>query len=205
MNMKTVKPPYLLISLLILLIAILFAGCGQLDPAPIETAPAATGLATSAPAEIPEVSGYPAGATPTPFDYSQEGYPAPETTSPSVELPASLEIPEPEADSGIVTGQLLTPGPGGSPYIGSLYLASTIASDQEGFPPIVAFSDQVDPLAVQDQSGRFLFTDIAPGNYSLVIWNPVASTVIEEPGTNDYMVFEVKAGEVTDLGVIGIP
>jgi hypothetical protein len=204
--MKIAKPPYFCTSLLILLIAALSAGCGQLDPAPVETAPAATGAATRAPVAAPAVSGYPAGATPTPFDYTQEeGYPAPATSRPAEELPASLEIPEPAADRGVVTGQLLTPGPGGSPYIGSLYLASTIASDQEGFPPIVAFSDQVDPLAIQDQSGRFLFSDIAPGNYALVIWNPVASTVIEEPGTNDYMVFEVKAGEVTDLGVIGIP
>jgi hypothetical protein len=202
MKMKNVQLPHLIPALLILSAALL-AGCGQLDPAPVVTsAPVSTGTATQPVA----VSGYPAVASPTPFDYTQEeGYPAPATNLPPQELPESLEIPEPSADSGVVTGQLLTPGPGGDPYIGSLYLASTISSDQEGFPPIVAFSDQTDPLAVQDQTGRFLFDDIAPGTYSLVIWNPVASTVIEEPGTNDYMVFEVTAGEVTDLGVIGIP
>jgi hypothetical protein len=202
--MKIIKSPLITPSLLVLVAALLFAGCGQLDPVPVETAPATTAPTVSA--DLPVDGGYPAGATPTPFDYSQEeGYPAPEASSPPEELPESLEIPEPAADSGVVTGQLLTPGPGGSPYIGSLYLASTISSDQEGFPPIVAFSDQTDPLGLQDQTGRFLFSDVAPGTYALVIWTPVASTVIEEPGTNEYMLFEVEAGEVTDLGVIGIP
>jgi hypothetical protein len=202
--MKIIKSPLITPSLLVLVAALLFAGCGQLDPVPVETAPATTAPTISA--DLPVDGGYPAGATPTPFDYSQEeGYPAPEASSPPEELPESLEIPEPAADSGVVTGQLLTPGPGGSPYIGSLYLASTISSDQEGFPPIVAFSDQTDPLGLQDQTGRFLFSDVAPGTYALVIWTPVASTVIEEPGTNEYMLFEVEAGEVTDLGVIGIP
>jgi hypothetical protein len=202
--MKIIKSPLITPSLLVLVAALLFAGCGQLDPVPVETAPATTAPTISA--NLPVDGGYPAGATPTPFDYSQEeGYPAPEASSPPEELPESLEIPEPAADSGVVTGQLLTPGPGGSPYIGSLYLASTISSDQEGFPPIVAFSDQTDPLGLQDQTGRFLFSDVAPGTYALVIWTPVASTVIEEPGTNEYMLFEVEAGEVTDLGVIGIP
>jgi hypothetical protein len=202
--MKIIKSPLVTPSLLVLVAALLFAGCGQLDPVPVETAPATTAPTISA--DLPVDGGYPAGATPTPFDYSQEeGYPAPEASSPPEELPESLEIPEPAADSGVVTGQLLTPGPGGSPYIGSLYLASTISSDQEGFPPIVAFSDQTDPLGLQDQTGRFLFSDVAPGTYALVIWTPVASTVIEEPGTNEYMLFEVEAGEVTDLGVIGIP
>jgi hypothetical protein len=202
--MKIIKSPLITPSLLVLVAALLFAGCGQLDPVPVETAPATTAPTISA--DLPVDGGYPAGATPTPFDYSQEeGYPAPEASSPPEELPESLEIPEPAADSGVVTGQLLTPGPGGSPYIGSLYRASTISSDQEGFPPIVAFSDQTDPLGLQDQTGRFLFSDVAPGTYALVIWTPVASTVIEEPGTNEYMLFEVEAGEVTDLGVIGIP
>lgn len=202
--MKIIKSPLITPSLLVLVAALLFAGCGQLDPVPVETAPATTAPTISD--DLPVDGGYPAGATPTPFDYSQEeGYPAPEASSPPEELPESLEIPEPAADSGVVTGQLLTPGPGGSPYIGSLYLASTISSDQEGFPPIVAFSDQTDPLGLQDQTGRFLFSDVAPGTYALVIWTPVASTVIEEPGTNEYMLFEVEAGEVTDLGVIGIP
>jgi hypothetical protein len=200
-RMTELKSPLPIITMLILLAALLLAGCGQLDPAPVEPAPAQTEAAAP-----PAVEAYPAGATPTPFDYNQdEGYPAPETSAPPEQLPESLEIPEPAGDRGAVTGQLLTPGPGGNPYIGALYLASTIQSDQEGFPPIVAFSDQTDPVAVQDQTGRFLFSDVPPGTYALVIWNPVASTVIEEPGTNDYMVFEVKAGEVTDLGVIGIP
>jgi hypothetical protein len=165
-------------------------------------------LPTSASSEVPPpvTEGYPFGPTSTPFDYSsEEGYPAPEATPYFLDLPDTIEIPEPGEETGVLVGQLLSPGPGGEPYYGTVYLARTITTDQEGMPPIVAFSEGVDPSAEQDRTGRFVFKEIEPGTYALVIWTPVASTVISDLETNEYRLFEIKAGEVTDVGIIGIP
>jgi hypothetical protein len=181
--------------LLTLIAGLLVSACSSATPAP------------TIPAEIPppDAEGYPFGPTSTPFDYTKDGYPEPESTPFFLELAEELEIPAPGEDTGILTGQLLTPGPGGEPYYGTVYLARTITTDQEGMPPIVAFSEGVDPVAEQDRSGRFILKDIQPGIYALVIWTPVASTVIADQGTGEYRTFEVKAGEVTDVGIIGIP
>ena len=153
----------------------------------------------------PVAEGYPSLPTSTPFDYTNDGYPEPESTPYFLELPETIAIPTPGEATGVLIGQLLTPGPGGEPYYGTLYLARTIHTDQEGMPPIVAFSEGVDPVAEQDRTGRFVINDIEPGIYALVIWMPIASTVISDLETGDYRMFEVKAGEVTDVGVIGIP
>lgn len=160
------------------------------------------------PAEGYPVEGYPIGspATSTPFDYTQdEGYPVPEFTPDVESLPDELAIPTPQSSSGVITGQLLSPGPGGEPYYTTLYLADTISSDQEGYPPMVAFSEQDSPVADQDKMGYFVFVDVPPGLYALAVWSPITSTIIQEPDSPDYLLVEVEAGETTDLGIIGIP
>jgi hypothetical protein len=95
----------------------------------VESPPIAEGY----PAGGYPVGGYPAEspATSTPFDYTQdEGYPAPENTPSFSSLPDELSIPTPQAASGVIIGQLLSPGPGGEPYYTVLYLANTIPADQ---------------------------------------------------------------------------
>jgi hypothetical protein len=208
------KPVLLLI---LLLSAVLLVNCGTESPTPtiteeiveqVQNTP--TLVEETIPVDEPTqlFEGYPAEgfATSTPFIYTQdEGYPVPENTPSFVELPDELSIPTPESDKGIVAGQLLNPGPGGEPYFASLYLARTIDTDKAGYPPIIAFSEIEDPLASQDKTGRFLFEGIEPGTYALAIWTPIASTIIQDPETGDYMLVEVRAGEVLELGVIGIP
>lgn len=197
--MKRIQKIYLSILLIFLI-----SSCSS--PTPAET------VAVSV-SEIPDESPtpfsvypYPAPATSTPFDYTkEEGYPVPGTTPFFENLPESLVIPTPEAETGVVVGQLLTPGPGGEPYYGTLYLARTISSDTEGMPPIIAFSESEDPVSIQDKTGRFLFTAVLPGEYALALWSPVSSTILQKPDSEEYLVFAVRAGEVTDLGIIAIP
>jgi hypothetical protein len=202
--------------IIFVLISIFLTSCGSETPTPpiveeVDQPVQNTPTLVEEPPTIDEPTqsfeGYPAEgyATSTPFDYTQdEGYPVPESTPFFVELPDELSVPNPDSNTGIIVGQLLTPGPGGEPYIASLYLARTIDTDKAGYPPIIAFSDTEDPLANQDKTGRFFFESIEPGTYALAIWTPIASTIIQDPETGLYMLVEVRAGEVIDLGIIGI-
>jgi len=116
-------------------------------------------------------------------------------------------VPTPKADKGVITGQLLTPGAGGRPYIATLYLGTLIyANETPDAPPLISFAKETAPLGVQDpETGRFYFADIAPGTYALILWTPVTSMPLRNAETGEDIVIEVKANEVTDLGIIPIP
>lgn len=204
------------LHILLVMVMIITTNCSSETPTPPidratpqqeEVAPTAIEDSLSNYEGYPAV-GYPAEGYPsaTPVDYTLDGgYPAPETTPFYETTLDQLTIPTPEIDKGIIQGQLLTTDPEGEPYYATLYLARTIQSEQEGYPPIVTFSEEDDPSSVQDKEGHFLFTSIPPGIYALAIWSPVSNIIIEDPDTQEYMLFEVKAGEITDLGVIIIP
>ena len=190
------------IFFLLIILIFIATGCqGETTPQPLPL-PSQTAVGS-----IPGVEGYPypgpVATTPVSNAFD-ESYPVPEITPVVIQLPESLVVPEPGKGTGIVIGKMVS-GPDKQPFLGALYLARTIKADKEGLPPIVAFSDSSDPLAVQDQSGRFLFIDIPPGVYALMIWNPVTSTVIQDEKTKEYRLIEVKAGEMTDLGPITFP
>lgn len=186
------------------LLTLLISACSSNGQTATSTAELQATVPTTLSAAYPYP--YPVSEATSSIDYSGgPGYPVPETTPYFSTLPDALIIPTPEAGKGNVIGQALSPGPGGEPYYGSLYLARTIDSDKQGFPPIVAFSEATDPNAVQDKTGKFLFANVEPGTYALLIWSPVAGTVIQKPDSEDYLLLTVKEGETLDLGIIGIP
>ena len=189
----------------VILFAISFAGCG---PRPV-----ATPTGTTSPAPIVETPGdfqgnpYPEPGTPDRSPQQVEGgYPGPAGAADVENLPESITIPTPEAGLGVVVGTLLSSGDAGEPYFAELLLVKTVESSQEGYPPSITISREEDPVAVQDKSGKFLFDKILPGSYALVIWDPpLGNPIIKEPDSDEFIVFEVAAGEVTDLGEIVIP
>lgn len=136
--------------------------------------------------------------------FAEEPYPI---TSPTesllTNLPKSLTIPQPQKDTGIVTGFLVTVDK--EPYIGAAYLAKAIPADQAGYPPLVGFSEKTDPKAIQSADGQFLFVDILSGEYAIILWNPVSSVIIKKPDSEDFLLFIVEAGKVTDLGKVRVP
>jgi hypothetical protein len=152
---------------------------------------------------------YPAPGTVASSDNRlNEQYPAP-AASPLAQgtvMHSPLSIPKPKDDAGVVVGKLITSDDANNlPYLSTIYLARTVNPKQQGYPPLVAFSEETDPKAIQDDSGQFLFTDVPPGAYALIIWTPISSNVVQNPETKENLIFEVKAGELTDLGVVPIP
>ncbi len=150
---------------------------------------------------------YPAAA-PTQVT-ANKAYPNPESGSAASNLSSqylvdNLVIPTASQDKGVITGQLLVGGDASKPYITTLYLASTIPASDASQPPVVNFARQTDPIATFEKtSGRFLFSEIAPGKYALVV-SPGSESYFIQDSSGNTMIIEVSAGQVTDLGVIPI-
>ena len=119
----------------------------------------------------------------------------------------SLSYAKPSAGKGAATGRLFTRLNGQEVgYVGGdLFLGSFLPGSKSDAPPIVSFSADTDPKAVVYQAdGQFAFTNIAPGTYTLVIWSPATSFVVENPGKGAVTVV-IEPDKVTELGSVLIP
>ncbi len=202
----------------IVCLGLLVASCG---PQPTPTITVRLVTAAASPGSTPTAAAYPGPQTQPPGSAATTGaYPGPQPQPPVVVVtpapypgplpsptsppqPFVFTVPTPTSQTGVVKGQTLDTT--GKPYIGAIYVGRAIYSTQATAEPIISFSDQ-DPMATQDPAtGNFAIGQVAPGKYALVLWTPVAKTVVTDPKTGANLIFEVTAGQTTDLGVVTIP
>lgn len=139
---------------------------------------------------------------------NNESYPNPlevSTSGTSTEyLQSPLIVPTPSNGKVVFWGQMLTPGPGGTPYLGDIYLGYLVKATQSGYPPMVKFSETTNPKAVVDTEGHFYFSDIDPGEYALVIYSLGGTYIVsDKSGQTNYITGE--PGSSVDLGIISVP
>ncbi len=121
---------------------------------------------------------------------------------------AIIQPVTPAPGTGNVTGQLLSAGSGGKPYTGGiLYLGHVLRADRPDAPPMVSFGSDVSiKAAMRDESsGTFLFTNVSPGEYALVIDQVATSFVVNEVSKSAPLLIVVEAGKTRMLGVVSMP
>ena len=129
-------------------------------------------------------------------------YPAPEAqpTEPLPTLPVDLT---PASGKAAIRGRLVAGD--GSIYVVNIYLANFLTADDPTAPQIATFSDTSSPLAIQDPlTGDFAFLNVEPDRYGLAIFSPAVSLILPA-ADGSYLSFEVKAGEILDLGDVIVP
>ena len=123
------------------------------------------------------------------------------------DLPVELEVPKPDESSGVVIGKMITKSDN-EPYIAPrLYLGSYIVPEEDvaDAPSLIGISVESDPVAQQAQDGSFVFANIQPGDYILLIWSPMNIVPAEKGDGQGEMVVSVEAGKVIDLGTVYVP
>jgi len=171
----------------LILLAFLIAACGSESPTSV----------VKQTKEPTSVNSYPGVSEDIAVE---QPYPMAEETKSGNIFPESIEIPTPANDSGIITGKLLVEG-SREAYLGAnLVLGEVVEADQPGYPPLVSYSEDSNPKAVLAKNGSFLFVNIHPGKYSIVLTNPLAANLIEDPITGGTLIITVEAGKVIDLG-----
>lgn len=89
--------------------------------------------------------------------------------------------------------------------LGELFLAKSVPTSEPGIN-LLELDEATTPRAlIERDSGQFIFTDIEPGEYGLIVWEPMNSFPVNDPDTQQTLFFEVKAGEIVDLGVLPVP
>lgn len=166
------------------------------------SAPQTTETPTVTPAETlsPDGAYPPAGQAPS----SEEAYPGPDPMNQSSVFPDAIEVPQPASDLGVVTGRILQAGNREVFLAPTLLLGELVFADDPNAPPLVGYSIETDPVAVQAKTGHFVFKDIKPGRYAIVVWTPLTQALLmDSQGATAQVV--VEAGKIIDLGDVYVP
>lgn len=104
---------------------------------------------------------------------------------------------QPQPNAALITGRLIDETSGTPAPFVYVYLSKVIGPDAK---PFVALDRGEALLSISNENGIFYFDTAPPGKYSIVVWSPVGSYLLKEPGTEFSLLFEVSAGETKHLG-----
>jgi len=79
-------------------------------------------------------------------------------------------------------------------YLGNVHL------DANGTPILAGLDKQTAPRVQTDQSGRFVFTDVSPGTYVLVLDRVYQAFLLNDPTSGKDLLIKLQAGQILDLG-----
>ena len=118
----------------------------------------------------------------------------------SVITPVTQHLPQPAPGTGVILGMLKVENTN-QPMVGiELYLAQHIGATQD--TPIYKLDPDSAPHVITGGEGRFVFKDIPPGRYAIVIWTPFNSFLVRNPATGSELVIDVEPDRVYDVGIL---
>lgn len=176
-----------------------------LTSAPTEEATPAPPSPTAA--TTPE---YPAPPTRVPDAYPGSTAAQPEPTSPENAPTFVPETPQPEAPAeglATITGTLMRQVEGMPPSAmqdTTVFLASLLTDEQGQTSGLARLNEDESPWTRTNEAGQFVFTDLTPGRYALIVKTPLTLQPVKDANTARDVVVDVAAGEVGELGVIPV-
>lgn len=89
--------------------------------------------------------------------------------------------------------------------LGELFLARAMPTSNPDID-LLELSEKEAPRALIDRTtGEFLFVDVEPGKYGLIVWEPMRSAPINDPETKETLFIQLSADQVTDIGALYFP
>jgi len=126
--------------------------------------------------------------------------PAADTTT-ATRQPAIVQTPASD-QVGTVTGHIIRLPTKGDPepLAGAPLYLGAILKNPDGQDRLVEVSPETSPKTSADDQGRFVFSNIPPGRYGLMLDTPVGTLLLNNPETGGDLIVEVTGGKVLDLG-----
>ena len=175
----------------VLLFFLILTACApvSLTSTPQSATPAELPSATAVPTNSQNTSGYP---------FSQNDAPTPAYPAPMVDLNSGpTNTPDPKL--GRIEGILLLQG---KPVTQTnLFLATIIKNEKATEVAAQVFRD-TDPQTLTDANGHFVFVNVRPGRYTMMIEIPPNLYILYKPGKFEGLFIEVKAGETASFGTL---
>lgn len=114
--------------------------------------------------------------------------------------PFEVSLPTDSTKANIGGTLLKETAQGEQPFERAVLYLGHLVLDSNGDKSAAGFFEQSSPRTITNRAGHFLFENVEPGEYVLFYWTPQGSLMLLEPGSDDDMIFEIKAGEGVDTG-----
>jgi hypothetical protein len=174
---------------------IMVAACSSVAPVTTPASQAGqTPDASSYPYPSANPSGYPAAMVePAPVNpYPAAGYPSPTQA-------ATMPTATVSSKMGMINGRLINNGKPLNKQ--GLFLAAIAKNPQTGQDLVAKFSAATSPYAETDTEGNFIFVNIPPGKYGLILYTVVESYLLADPkGSGQPVYVTVAEGQTINLG-----
>jgi len=85
----------------------------------------------------------------------------------------------------------------------TLYLGDPTGSNPMG--AYVALDIETAIRGYVRSDGTFIFPNVPPGTYSIVVWTPAAAHIVPDPATGETWLIEISADTRFDTGQIIVP
>ncbi|MFC1878501.1 hypothetical protein ACFLZW_01180 [Chloroflexota bacterium] len=144
---------------------------------------------------------YPQPLTQTPDNAPRTSYPVAPTAAQLTPEWTPIVVPEPGADTGVVTGYIFETETGDPMAFTTIYLAMKVFLTPGPGYTINIMQDN-SPHSLSDGDGRFALENVPPGDYVLMAWSMFGASVVMDTTRAGEMLITVKAGEVVDVGKV---
>jgi hypothetical protein len=164
------------------LVMVILAGCSSPTPTTAALVPTVVSSPSGLDSPLPDVS---TGQSPVPTPIARE----------------TLQVQPSDPGLGTVKGQLIWPQVS-SVVLGELFLAKALPTSHESIM-LPSLDTETAPKAVLNRTtGEFAFVNVPPDIYTLVVWDPFNSALINDSETGETIFITVQADQVIDMGTI---
>ncbi len=126
-----------------------------------------------------------------------------QSVMPTSPVATPFVVPIPSEGLSVITGVFVDSQTRHAPIEGVLYLGEVLSLDSG--QPVVSLDQQTAFFAIPTESGEFVFKDVTPGKYGLILVTPDYSFLVDDPKGGGSLMLTVEAGETLNLGRLEIP
>jgi len=113
------------------------------------------------------------------------------------------DIPTPSPGKAVIYGKLHLTSP--TVLVGELYLGQAVPTTDPNIE-LISLDEQSAPKAQIDrETWEFIFTDVNPGRYSIIVWEPMNSSPIDDPRTGETLFIDVSPDSIINVGTLYFP
>jgi hypothetical protein len=137
----------------------------------------------------------------SPIAAQEQSSPLSPPASPSTELDMNVK---PSPGKAVLKGRIDRSQPS-NVLLGEMFLGKAVPTSNPEVD-LIELDEKTAPKAlVRRDTGDFIFIDVEPGKYGLIVWQPTDSHLVDDPKTQQTLFVTLEPNQTQDVGTLRLP